>query len=115
MNKTIIIKIASEIMLKNGCEAVSIDNISNRTGISVDKLYQTFPQGSEEILMDCVEYTGRKWTETIKKLVMNETGELNKINKLSSMYFLGTKEHSSSPVSYTHLDVYKRQLVYMSP
>ena len=55
----------------------------------------------------------------IKNLIPTEAVVVNKIQKLGTMYSLkftgvNTNKSSSKAVSYTHLDVYKRQVSYGS-
>ena len=103
MKKEKVIKIASNIMLLCGTEALTFPYIANRTGLREEKLSALFPKGEQELKLDTIEYAGRVWVEQIKNQVAAKESAQEKMNLLIERFAMGTKEFPQALSAYVDM------------
>ena len=121
-----IIRTTQDLITRNGIRAVRVDEIAQRLGISKRTLYEMFAD-KNDLISACLDDLARRQRQRIAASRRRRSGNpLQRTLRLANDYIdsLYTVDHSfladirrkvlfaeqyDEPVSYTHLDVYKRQ------
>lgn len=84
-------------------ENIELTEILPMIGISQKQFHILFPNGTYELLMDTIEYAGRRWLDKLKKDIDRATTQADKLSLLLNGYALGAENYSENLSLYIDL------------